>query len=427
MKKIGIIGLGYVGLPLAIEFGKQKDFETIGFDVNAQRVADLIKGNDKTGELSRRSIKNSKNLSFSKNSDTLKDLDYYIVTVPTPITKNYKPDYSSLKSACKIVGSKMKKGSIIIFESTVNPGATEEICAPIIERASKMKWKDGFNIGYSPERIVPGSKTHTLINIDKIVAGDTPKTQKIISDLYKKILSSNIISCSSIKVAEAAKVIENTQRDLNIAFFNELSNIFNRLDIDTSEVIEAAATKWNFLRFEPGLVGGHCLSVDPYYLIDKSISAGYYPELIAAGRKTNENLAKNITQRLVNLFPRQKSAINVAIFGLTFKENCTDTRNSKSFLIGKLLSKNKTNKYKVSYFDHLADSEKVLSEYSVNIKQSPPASKKYDLIIFLAPHSHYVKNHLKIINSHLKKNGVIFDQKNILSKSIKSKYRTLGI
>ena len=427
MKKIGIIGLGYVGLPLALEFGRLNNIEVIGFDINKKRVGELQKGLDSTNEHSKKEINSSKNTNFTTDENDLEGLDYYIVTVPTPISNDYKPDYSYLLGASKIISKKMKKGSIIVYESTVNPGATEEICVPCLENNSRLVWKRDFNVAYSPERLVPGSKTHILKNIDKLIAGDSDAVRDNVAKLYSKILISNIIKCSSIKVAEAAKVIENTQRDLNIAFFNELSNIFYNLDINTNEVIEAAATKWNFLKFEPGLVGGHCLSVDPYYLSDKAKASGYSPQLLESARNVNENLAANIANRMLNAVPKKKKRLNVAILGLTYKEDCTDTRNSKAFMLGKILSKNKSYVINVDYIDHHADYEKVLKEYNVQVQKKINKDSKYDFIIFLSPHKLYKRNHKKILANHLEKGGVVFDLKNLISKKLSSNYNILKV
>tara|TARA_A200000113_G_C8841385_1_gene347005 strand:+ start:336 stop:1619 length:1284 start_codon:yes stop_codon:yes gene_type:complete len=425
MKKIGIIGLGYVGLPLAIEFGKVSKIKIVGFDISSKRINELKKNIDSTNEHSKKEISKAKNTTFTTNADDLNELDYYIVTVPTPISDNCKPDYSFLLSASTLIGKQMKKGSIVIYESTVNPGATEEICVPCLEKFSNYVWKKDFNVAYSPERLVPGSKTHTLRNIDKLVAGDTNEVRNKVAKLYSKILTSKIIKCSSIKVAEAAKVIENTQRDMNIAFFNELSNIFYNLNINTEEVIDAASTKWNFLKFEPGLVGGHCLSVDPYYLIHKARATGYQPKLLESARNVNENLAKNIADRMLSCVSKNKKNLKIAIFGLTYKENCTDTRNSKAFMLGSILSQNKIFSINVDYIDHLADANKVYAEYAVRIKKKPNKNNKYDFIVFLSPHKLYKENHKRILENHLKKNGVVFDLKNLVSTRLSSTYEVL--
>lgn len=425
MLKIGIIGLGYVGLPLAIEFGKIRSMQTIGYDLNKTRVRELNQGIDSSNEQSKKEVSLAKNAIFTSNQKDLMHLDYYIVTVPTPILSNYMPDYSHLESASRLIGALMKKGSIIIYESTVNPGATEEICVPNLETASDYVWKKDFFVAYSPERIVPGSKTHSLTNIDKLVAGDTNETRDKVANLYSKILKSRVVKCTSIKVAEAAKVIENTQRDLNIAFFNELSNIFFNMNINTQEVIDAASTKWNFLRFEPGFVGGHCLSVDPYYLIQKAKASGYNPQLLESARLVNENLPNNIAARILQHINKKNKTLKAAILGITFKENCSDTRNSKAFKLGDILSKNKKYNIKVDYIDHLADSKKVRNEYGVKIQKKLSEKSTYDLIIFLSPHRLYKSQYKEILNSHLRKEALVFDLKNIIPPRYELKYKIL--
>lgn len=425
--KIGVIGLGYVGLPLAVEFGKK--FYTVGFDINISRVSSLNQFKDNSNEIKSSEIKKSKYLNITNHTQSLKNLDFYIVTVPTPVTKKMKPDMNPLKAVCLGLGPLIKKGSIIIFESTVYPGATEKFCVPIIEKASGKIWKKDFFVGYSPERIVPGSKTHTLTNIDKLVSGDLPVTLRKVQKLYSSIISSKTIVCQSIEVAEAAKVIENTQRDLNIAFINELSQMFNNMGIDTNAVLEAASTKWNFLSFSPGLVGGHCLSVDPYYLIESSKNKKYVPKLIQTSRKLNESMPKFIASKILKEFSHVKknAVIDICVLGLTFKENCSDTRNSKIFEVMKILKNCNQHKIRIRPVDCHASPDAVLKEYDVKIFADLQKTKKFHCLFFAAPHNTYVENQQKIIDSHLRKGGIIFDLKNIISKKNSENFRVLTL
>ena len=365
MKKISIIGLGYVGLPLAVEFGRYH--EVVGFDIDERRVEQLIYGHDVTNECDIEQLKDAKYLRFSASIDDIMDSQLYIVTVPTPVDKFKRPDLRPLQAASKTVGSVLKVGDIVIFESTVFPGATEEICVPILEQESGLRFNKDFACGYSPERINPGDKVNTLTKIKKITSGSTLEAADEIDELYRSIITAGTWKASSVKVAEAAKVIENSQRDLNIAFVNELSVIFDRLGIDTLEVLEAAGSKWNFLPFRPGMVGGHCIGVDPYYLTHKAEEVGYNPQVILAGRRINDNMAnyaaKSIVKRML------QNGIDVAhskvgVFGLTFKENCPDIRNSKVIdLIRELESWNVT----VSISDPWANSEEVMHEYGFKL------------------------------------------------------------
>ena len=327
---IAIIGLGYVGLPLAAEFSKC--FKVTGYDASSSRISELKNGKDRTGEVEAASLKNNKNLYFSDDPVSIINANVYIVTVPTPVDKSKIPDLKPLQSASRTIGRYLKKDEIVIFESTVYPGATEEICVPILEELSSLIYNKDFYCGYSPERINPGDKINTLVNIKKITSGSNEKAAKFVKNLYEKIIMAGVFPASSIKVAEAAKVIENTQRDVNIALINELALIFNKLDIDTNEVLEAASTKWNFLSFKPGLVGGHCIGVDPYYLTHKAVEIGYKPEIIIAGRRINDSMGKFVAEQTIlkliknNINP---SKARVGILGLTFKENCPDLRNTK--------------------------------------------------------------------------------------------------
>lgn len=328
--KIGIIGLGYVGLPLAVEFGKK--VTTIGFDINKSRIDELRNGHDSTLECSNLELLEATKLTYACSLDALKECNVFIVTVPTPIDKHKQPDLTPLIKASETLGKIIKKGDVIIYESTVYPGATEEDCIPVVEKVSGLKFNIDFFAGYSPERINPGDKEHRVTNILKVTSGSTPDVAEYVDQLYKLIITVGTHKASSIKVAEAAKVIENTQRDVNIALINELSIIFNKLGIDTLEVLEAAGTKWNFLPFRPGLVGGHCIGVDPYYLTHKAQSVGYHPEMILAGRRLNDSMGQYVVSQLVKKMLKQRIQVegaNVLVMGLTFKENCPDLRNTK--------------------------------------------------------------------------------------------------
>ena len=329
-KVIAVIGLGYVGLPLAVAFGKS--FRTIGFDLSAEKLTAYRAGYDPTGEVSREELAAATMFEVTNDPSALANADYLIIAVPTPVDAAHKPDFSPLVSASEFAGRYMKSGATVVYESTVYPGATEEVCVPILEKTSRKTWKKDFFVGYSPERINPGDKEHTLSRIVKVVSGDTPATLDRVAALYSTVVEVGVYRASSIKVAEAAKVIENTQRDLNIALMNELALIFNRLDIDTSEVLEAASTKWNFLQFKPGLVGGHCIGVDPYYLTHKAEMLGYHPQVILAGRRINDGVGKFIAEQTVKLLVKAGCAVKgsrVAVLGITFKEDCPDIRNSK--------------------------------------------------------------------------------------------------
>ena len=329
-KKIALIGLGYVGLPLAVEFGKK--FVVVGFDINQSRINDLSIGIDSNLEITSAELEDATHLSFTTNLDELKDCQIFIITVPTPIDKNKRPDFTPLKKSSRAVGTVLKKGDIVIYESTVYPGATEDICVPILEEQSDLIFNKDFYCGYSPERINPGDKDHRVTNIKKVTAGSTPEIASEVDELYQKIIIAGTHKAESIKVAEAAKVIENTQRDVNIALVNELAIIFNKLDIDTESILDAASTKWNFLPFKPGLVGGHCIGVDPYYLTHKALEVGYNPKIILAGRRLNDDMGLYVADQVSKLMTKKRIHIvdaNVLILGLTFKENCPDLRNTQ--------------------------------------------------------------------------------------------------
>ena len=387
-KKIAVIGLGYVGLPLAIEFGKK--FDTIGFDINENRIKELHDKFDCTGETTAEDLDASIKLILTDNSDKINDCNIYIITVPTPIDEKNNPDLTAIESASKMVGGMLGVGDIVIYESTVFPGCTEEVCVPILEKNSGFKFNSDFFCGYSPERINPGDKEHTLTKIKKVTSGSTLEIAKEVDELYASIITAGTHLVSSIKVAEAAKVIENTQRDINIAFVNELSLIFNKMGIKTSEVLDAAATKWNFLNFRPGLVGGHCIGVDPYYLTHKSKALGYTPEIILAGRRLNDRMGKYISEEISSALKAKninQGESNCLILGLTFKENCPDVRNTKVLDIYKDL----VNKFKsVDISDPRAIEEDILKIYGQNpINFQKADLNKYDVIILAVNHSEY--------------------------------------
>jgi UDP-N-acetyl-D-galactosamine dehydrogenase len=405
MSKIAIIGLGYVGLPLAVEFGKH--FETIGFDIHQTRIDELKTGYDRTLESDKVSILSSSQLTFTNQLDDLKEANIFIVTVPTPIDKNNKPDLSPLIKASTSVGSTLKKGDIVIYESTVYPGCTEEDCVPVLEKNSGLKFNVDFFCGYSPERIVPGDKERTLTKIKKITSGSTPEIAEKVDQLYKTIIVAGTYKAPSIKVAEAAKVIENCQRDLNISFVNELALIFDRMNIDTTEVLEAAGTKFNFLPFKPGLVGGHCISVDPYYLTSKAESLGYYPEVIHSGRRINDNMGEFIANKVVKLMIQKNHTIKgakVLVMGITFKENCPDLRNSK---VIDVIEELKEFGIEVDIYDTQADKQEVLHEYNLTLTDSLQ-NNKYNALIHAVSHKEFLTVNIKDL---LINHGVIYDVK----------------
>ena len=410
---IGIIGLGYVGLPLAVSFAKKN--KVIGFDSNKNRINDLKKGLDITFEVSKKSIRKTKNIIFSHNSKDLKKCNCFIITVPTPINRIKNPDLSYLVSASKLVGSVLKKGDVVIYESTVYPGATEEICVPILEKKSNLIFNKDFFIGYSPERMNPGDKKHTVSNIIKVTSGSNKETAKFVDKLYRSIVKVGTYKASSIKVAEAAKIIENTQRDINIALINELSLIFNKLNIDTDEVLKAAGTKWNFLPFRPGLVGGHCIGVDPYYLTYKSKKLGYNPKIILAGRKLNDNMSTHMVNKLFLKMNEKKIKISnskILIMGLAFKENCPDIRNSKVFDLAKQLKKFKV---KVCAYDPWVNNKTNKLNGVRLIKK--PIKNNYDCVILAVAHNIFKKMGTRKIKSLTKKNHIIFDLKYIFPEN----------
>lgn len=412
--KIGIIGLGYVGFPLAFEFSKK--FDVVGFDLSPRRIKELRDGYDKTNEISREDLEPLKqNILLTDNINELKSCNIYIITVPTPVDEANSPDMSHLKQASKSIGSILKKEDIVIYESTVYPGATEEVCVPILESASDLTLNNDFFVGYSPERINPGDKNHTLANIKKLVSASTKESLEKIYFIYSEIIEAGVFKAESIRVAEAAKVIENTQRDINIALMNELAKIFDALDIDTKDVLDAAGTKWNFLSFKPGLVGGHCIGVDPYYLSYKAQEVGLNPEVVLSGRRINESMVNFVVdkvERLMNLKSLQLPSSNILIMGLTFKENCPDIRNSKVFDLVKSLKKRGAN---VEIFDPVLNKSDDLDlteiELLKNIKKD-----FYDAIIFCVKHKELLDIGIENIKSMGKKVSVIFDVTSSLPK-----------
>jgi UDP-N-acetyl-D-glucosamine/UDP-N-acetyl-D-galactosamine dehydrogenase len=412
--RLCIIGLGYVGLPLAVEFGKKID--TIGFDINLQRVDALQQGIDATLELSSEELKEPESLTFSTQEADIKGCDIYIVTVPTPINSSHQPDLTPLEKASALLGRVIKNNSIVIYESTVYPGCTEEICIPIIEQVSGLKFNQDFFAGYSPERINPGDKQRRVHNIIKITSGSTPEVAEYVDQLYRKIVVVGTHKAGSIKVAEAAKVIENTQRDLNIALVNELALIFHRIGIDTLEVLEAAGTKWNFLPFRPGLVGGHCISVDPYYLTHKAQQVGYYPEVILSGRRVNNAMGAFVADSVVKMMTKRKSQVvdaRVLIMGLTFKENCPDLRNTG---VIDIIEEMKTYNTLVDIYDPWADPAEAHHEYGLSLI-SAPEKNTYDAIIICVAHNQFKELGAQGIRALGKTNHVLFDVKHVLPKS----------
>jgi UDP-N-acetyl-D-galactosamine dehydrogenase len=408
--KIGIIGLGYVGLPLAVEFGKY--YTTLGFDINKSRVNELLTGHDSTLEVSDAELENISMLTFSCLEEDLKNCNVYIVTVPTPIDESNAPDLTPLRKASGLLGKFISKGDVVIYESTVYPGATEEVCLPIIEKVSGLIFNMDFFAGYSPERINPGDKVNTLTKIVKITSGSTPEAGKFVNELYQSIITAGTHLASSLKVAEAAKVIENTQRDLNIAIINEFAKIFNRLGIDTEEVLNAAGTKWNFLKFKPGLVGGHCISVDPYYLTHKALEVGYRPEVILAGRRINDGMGEYVATQLVKKLSSHKIHIDeakVLMLGFTFKGNCPDVRNTKIIdIVNELKDFNMT----VDIYDNWADKKDVKREYNIDLITDINCDY-YDAIVLAVDHSEFKSMGVAAIRKFGKKNHVLYDVKHV--------------
>ena len=410
-KIIALIGLGYVGLPLAVEFGKKR--KVIGFDINQSRVDELKRGVDLTLETTEQELVDAVYLSYTTNIDDIKDCAIYIVTVPTPIDKHKRPDLTPLEKSSETVGIVLKKGDVVIYESTVYPGATEEVCVPILEKQSGLTFNKDFYCGYSPERINPGDKEHRVTTIKKVTAGSTPEIATKVDELYQEIIVAGTHKASSIKVAEAAKVIENTQRDVNIALINELALIFNKLDIDTESVLEAAGTKWNFLPFRPGLVGGHCIGVDPYYLTHKAIEVGYNPEMILAGRRLNDNMGSYVADQVSKLMTKKRIHVvdaNVLIMGLTFKENCPDLRNTR---VVDLVQEFESFNCNVDVYDPWINKEEALNEYSIR-PINEPVQGKYDAILLAVAHNEFKEMSVEQIRAYGKDNHVLYDIKYLL-------------
>jgi UDP-N-acetyl-D-glucosamine/UDP-N-acetyl-D-galactosamine dehydrogenase len=408
--RIGIIGLGYVGLPLAVEFGRH--YPTVGFDIFDRRIQELTNGVDRTLEVSHEELLDSSQLSYSSNIEALRPCNVYIVTVPTPIDEYKRPDLTPLEKASESVGRVLSAGDIVIYESTVYPGCTEEICIPILERVSGLRFNIDFFAGYSPERINPGDKQHRLPSIKKVTSGSNPTVASYVNDLYGSIITAGTHQASSIKVAEAAKVIENTQRDVNIALMNELALIFKRMDIDTEEVLKAAGSKWNFLPFRPGLVGGHCIGVDPYYLTHKAQSLDYHPEVILAGRRINDSMGAHIGTEIVKLMTQKGMRVahsRVLVMGLTFKENCPDLRNSKVVDIVKELS---TYKIAVDIYEPWSTPTDIAHEYGLNAVTSPEAGS-YDAVVLAVAHQQFKDLGLEAIRALGKPGHVLYDVKSL--------------
>ena len=408
---IAIIGLGYVGFPLAVEFGKQ--YPTLGFDIDATRISELNRGYDRTQEVSDAQLKASAQLKFSSELNDLSGCNTFIVTVPTPIDHFKKPDLGPLLKASEMIGSVLKKGDVVIYESTVYPGCTEEDCVPVLEKRSGLKFNEDFFCGYSPERINPGDKVNTLTKIKKVTSGSTPEIADWVDQLYRSIIVAGTHKASSIKVAEASKAIENAQRDVNISFVNELALIFDRMGIDTSEVLEAAGTKWNFLNFKPGLVGGHCIGVDPYYLLHKSESLGYYPQVILSGRRVNDNMGLFVANKLVKLLIQKGKKIGGAktlMLGITFKENCPDIRNSRVVDIYREL---RDFGMEVDVYDPWANKAEVKKEHGIDLVAE--LASTYDAIVLTVAHQEFLNLPFASLKAE---NGIIFDIKSVLDRTL---------
>lgn len=415
-RKIGLVGLGYVGLPVAVAFGKEH--QIIGFDINENRIESLKSGTDYTNEVTDEELQSS-NIDFTSDGSRLSEADFLIVAVPTPINEHNQPDLTPLVKASETVGKHLSKGTIVVYESTVYPGATEEVCVPVLEKFSGLKYGVDFFVGYSPERINPGDKEHTFTTITKVVSGQTPEVLEIVADTYASVVKAGVHKASSIKVAEAAKVIENTQRDVNIALMNELALIFDRLDIDTTEVLAAAGTKWNFLKFSPGLVGGHCIGVDPYYLTHKAQAVGYQPEVILSGRRVNDNLGNFIASTLVKKLIKKGAGVQgskVTVLGLTFKENVPDLRNSKVIDVIRELQEYDVD---IQVTDAEAESKDAVREYGIELIPFSELEKS-DAVVFAVPHREYVEKGWMGVQSLLKeKDGIVVDIKSILPQNEK--------
>ena len=416
--KIAVIGLGYVGLPLAVAFSEK--YEVIGFDISQKRIKDLCDGKDLTLEVSEDELRAAEKLTFTSDVNKITSANVYIVTVPTPINDHKQPDLTPLIKASESLGKVISKGDVVVYESTVYPGATEEDCIPVIEIVSGLKFNQDFFAGYSPERINPGDKEHTVKNIKKVTSGSTPEVAELVDQLYSSVITAGTYKASSIKVAEAAKVIENTQRDLNIALINELAIIFNKLEIDTEEVLKAAGTKWNFLPFRPGLVGGHCIGVDPYYLTHKAESIGYHPQVILAGRRINDSMAGYVASQLVKAMIKRRIHVEgarVLVMGLTFKENCPDLRNTK---VVDILKELKDYNVEVDVYDPWVSVAEAEHEYNISPMNEPPMNAKYDAVILAVAHEQFRDQAADKIRSYTKDNAVVYDLKYVLPASMSS-------
>jgi UDP-N-acetyl-D-glucosamine/UDP-N-acetyl-D-galactosamine dehydrogenase len=422
LNTIAIVGLGYVGLPLAVAFGRLR--KTIGFDLNEQKLAHYRAGRDPSGEVGEQQLAQAISLEYTSNPGRLAEADIIIVVVPTPIDAARRPDLGPLEGACRTVGAHLQTGAIVIFESTVYPGCTEEVCVPLLEKHSGLPWSgrpgaepgEGFYVGYSPERINPGDKEHRLETIVKVVSGDTPQTLERVASLYSEVVQVGVHPAATIKVAEAAKVIENTQRDLNIALMNELALIFNRLEIDTLEVLEAAGTKWNFLPFRPGLVGGHCIGVDPYYLTYKAEAVGYHPQVVLAGRKTNDNMGKFIAEQTIKRMVKHGHPVNgarVTILGLTFKENCPDLRNSR---VVDIISELKEYHCDIQVHDPLANPVEAMEEYGLTLVPAEELQRAH-AVVLAVPHAQYLSMDVPAFQALLTEDPLLVDVKSVLDKA----------
>ncbi|MBV6272880.1 Vi polysaccharide biosynthesis UDP-N-acetylglucosamine C-6 dehydrogenase TviB [Alcaligenaceae bacterium CGII-47] len=412
--KLAVVGLGYVGLPLAVEFGKQRN--VLGFDVNVRRITELRAGMDRTLEVTAAELAQARHLEFSRDPAQLAQANVFIVTVPTPIDEYKQPDLSPLERASETIGKVLKRGDIVIYESTVYPGATEEVCVPVLERVSGLRFNEDFYAGYSPERINPGDKNHRVATIRKVTSGSTPEVAELVDAIYRQIITAGTHKAASIKVAEAAKVIENTQRDVNIALINELALIFNKLGIDTQDVLEAAGTKWNFLPFRPGLVGGHCIGVDPYYLTHKAQSIGYHPEIILAGRRLNDSMGGYVVSQLVKTMTKRRIQVqgsNVLVMGLTFKENCPDLRNTRIVDIVRELGEYDV---RVDVYDPWVDPAEAMHEYGIEPIHSPQPGA-YDGIVLAVAHHQFVEMGVAAIRALGKPEHVLYDLKYVLASA----------
>jgi len=409
--KIAVIGQGYVGLPLAIEFGK--NHQTVGFDINMDRIEDLKKGIDHTNEATPEQLRSANQLTFSSDINDIKTCNIYIVTVPTPIDEFKTPDLNPLRAASQMLGEILKKGDLVIYESTVYPGCTEEICVPLLEQSSNLIFNTDFYCGYSPERIVPGDKINTLTTIQKVTSGSTPETATFVDDLYSSIITAGTFKAASIKVAEASKAIENAQRDVNISFVNELALIFDRVGIDTQDVLDAAGTKWNFLKYKPGLVGGHCISVDPYYLAYKAENLGYHPEVILSGRRVNDNMSSFVANKMIKMLIKAGKQImgsKILILGVTFKENCPDIRNSK---VADVYHELKEFGLQVDAYDYEADPVEVKQEYGIALLDA--IKDRYDGILLAVSHTKFSMINIESIKKDAK--SIVFDLKGFLPRN----------